>query len=58
METIDRRLGVMAPWAQYLRISALTGRSVEKIWAMVDAAEKTRRKDQHLAPQHVPHRPA
>ena len=42
METIDRRLGVMAPWAQYLRTSALTGRSVEKIWAMVDAAEKTR----------------
>ena len=42
METIDRRLGVMSPWAQYLRISALTGRSVEKIWAMVDAAEKTR----------------
>ena len=42
MKTIDRRLGVMAPWAQYLRISALTGRSVEKIWAMVDAAEKTR----------------
>ena len=42
METIDRRLGVMAPWAQYLRISALTGRSVQKIWAMVDAAEKTR----------------
>ena len=42
METVDRRLGVMAPWAQYLRISALTGRSVEKIWAMVDAAEKTR----------------
>ena len=42
METIDRRLGVMAPWAQYLRISALTGRSVEKVWAMVDAAEKTR----------------
>lgn len=42
METVDRRLGVMAPWAQYLRISALTGRGVEKIWAMVDAAEKTR----------------
>ena len=42
METVDRRLGVMAPWAQYLRISALTGRSIEKIWAMVDAAEKTR----------------
>lgn len=42
METVDRRLGVMAPWAQYLRISALTGRSVEKIWAMVDAAEKAR----------------
>lgn len=35
---------VWASWllAQYLRISALTGRSVEKIWAMVDAAEKTR----------------
>ena len=42
METVDRRLSVMAPWAQYLRISALTGRSVEKIWAMVDAAEKAR----------------
>ena len=42
METVDRRLGVMAPWAQYLRISALTGRGIEKIWAMVDAAEKTR----------------
>ena len=37
-------LGVMAPWAQYLRISALTGRSVEKIWAMVDAAERRARK--------------
>ena len=59
METIDRRLGVMAPWAQYLRISALTGRSVEKIWATGRRRRKdTLAKDQHLAPQHVPHRPA
>ena len=42
METVERRLGVMAPWAQHLRISALTGRGIEEIWAMVDAAEKTR----------------
>ena len=41
METVERRL-VMAPWAQYLRISALTGRSIEKIWAMIDAAAERR----------------
>ena len=41
METVKRRL-IMAPWAQYLRISALTGRSVEKIWAMIDAAAARR----------------
>ena len=41
MATVDRRL-TMAPWAQYLRISALTGRSVEKIWAMIDAAAERR----------------
>ena len=41
METVDRRLGV-ASWANYLRISALTGRSVEKIWAMVDSAAAAR----------------
>lgn len=41
METVERRL-VMAPWAQYLRISALTGRSIEKIWAMIDAAAARR----------------
>ena len=41
METVDRRL-TMAPWAEFLRISALTGRSVEKIWAMVDSAAEHR----------------
>ena len=41
METVERRL-VMAPWAQYLRISALTGRSIEKIWAMIDDAAERR----------------
>ena len=41
METVDRRL-TMAPWAEILRISALTGRSVEKIWNMVDAAAERR----------------
>ena len=41
METVDRRL-TMAPWAEFLRISALTGRSVEKIWAMVDGAAEHR----------------
>ena len=41
METVARRL-TMAPWAEVLRISALTGRSVEKIWALVDAAAARR----------------
>ena len=41
METVERRL-TLAPWAAYLRISALTGRSVEKIWALVDAAAERR----------------
>ncbi len=41
MESVDRRLG-MAPWANFLRISALTGRSVEKIWALVDSAAEAR----------------
>lgn len=41
METVRRRL-TMAPWAQYLRISALTGRSIEKIWNMVDEAAARR----------------
>ena len=41
METVDRRL-TLAPWASVLRISALTGRSVEKIWALVDAAAAAR----------------
>lgn len=41
METVDRRM-TLAPWARYLRISALTGRSVEKIWDLVDKAAATR----------------
>lgn len=41
METVARRL-TLAPWASVLRISALTGRSVEKIWALVDAAAEHR----------------
>ena len=41
METVDRRL-TLAPWAEVLRISALTGRSVEKIWKLVDAAAERR----------------
>lgn len=32
--SVDRRLD-FAPWAPKLRISALTGRSVDKIWALV-----------------------
>ena len=46
METVERRL-TMAPWASYLRISALTGRSVEKIWDMIDAAAE--RRASHIA---------
>ena len=41
METVERRMG-MAKWANYLRISALTGRSFEKIWALVDSAAQNR----------------
>lgn len=41
METVDRRL-TLAPWASVLRISALTGRSVEKTWALIDAAAAAR----------------
>lgn len=41
METVYRRL-TLAPWASVLRISALTGRSVEKIWALIDAAAAAR----------------
>ena len=41
METVDRRL-TLAPWASVLRISALTGRSIEKIWALIDAAAAAR----------------
>lgn len=41
METVARRM-TLATWAQVLRISALTGRAVEKIWAYVDAAAAAR----------------
>ncbi len=41
METVDRRL-TMVPWAEVLRISALTGRAIEKIWALADAAAARR----------------
>ncbi|MDY2776877.1 MAG: ribosome biogenesis GTPase Der [Collinsella sp.] len=41
METVARRL-TLAPWASILRISALTGRSIEKIWALIDKAAEAR----------------
>lgn len=41
MATVDRRL-TFAPWASVMRISALTGRSVEKIWALIDKAAASR----------------
>ena len=41
METVARRM-TLAPWASVLRISALTGRSIEKIWALIDAAAEAR----------------
>lgn len=39
--SVERRLD-FAPWAPKLRISALTGRSVSKIWAMVDRVRTNR----------------
>ena len=41
MATVDRRL-TLAPWACVMRISAKTGRSIEKIWALIDAAAQKR----------------
>lgn len=41
METVARRM-TLAPWAQVLRISALTGRSVEKIWKYIKDAAAAR----------------
>lgn len=41
LRSVDRRLD-FAPWAPKLRISALTGRSVSKIWAMVDRVRTNR----------------
>ncbi len=41
MATVERRL-TFATWAPVLRISALTGRSVEKIWALIETAAAAR----------------
>ncbi len=41
LETVDRRL-TFATWAPTLRISALTGRSIEKIWKLIDDAAAKR----------------
>lgn len=41
LESVDRRL-TFATWAPVLRISALTGRSVEKIWSLIDDAAAKR----------------
>ena len=35
MQSVVRRM-TFAPWAPVLRVSALTGRSLEKVWAVVD----------------------
>lgn len=35
MQSVARRM-TFAPWAPVLRVSALTGRSLEKVWAVVD----------------------
>ena len=37
MQSVSRRLA-FAPWAQVLRVSALTGRALDKVWAFVDRA--------------------
>ena len=41
LETVERRL-TFATWAPTLRISALTGRSIEKIWKLIDDAAAKR----------------
>ena len=43
LDTVNRRM-TLAPWAPILRISELTGRSVEKIWKLIDAAAAERAK--------------
>lgn len=43
LDTVKRRMK-LAPWAPILRISALTGRSVEKIRKLIDAAAAERAK--------------
>ena len=35
MQSVARRM-TFAPWAPVIRVSALTGRSLEKVWAVVD----------------------
>ena len=46
MEELERRF-TLAPWAECLRISALTGRSVGDIWELIDRAAAHRA--QHIA---------
>ncbi|HIR90751.1 MAG TPA: ribosome biogenesis GTPase Der [Candidatus Limicola stercorigallinarum] len=41
LESVERRL-TFATWAPTLRISALTGRSIEKIWKLIDDAAAKR----------------
>lgn len=43
LDTVARRM-TLAPWAPMLRISALTGRSVEKIWKLIEEAAAERAK--------------
>ena len=45
MEELERRF-TLAPWAECLRISALTGRSVDEIWDLIDRAAAHR--SQHI----------
>ena len=37
MQSVARRM-TFAPWAPVIRVSALTGRSLDKVWAVVDRA--------------------
>ncbi|AEB07020.1 ribosome-associated GTPase EngA [Coriobacterium glomerans PW2] len=41
MASVERRF-TFATWAGVLRTSALTGRAVEKVWGMIDVAERAR----------------
>lgn len=58
METVDRRLGVMAPWASTCASQPDRPQCREDLGDGRRRREDAFAKDQHLAPQHVPHRPA